>query len=98
MLADTPLLAEGTEVIIDALFGDANIPIPAPIITRGVTISLKVVVTRIPVRIKNPIADTNKPSGVKILSLDLSYNHPLKGANEPKQQRLELDKYLLQVN
>ena len=38
-LADTPLLVEGTEVIIDALFGEANIPIPAPIITSGIMIS-----------------------------------------------------------
>src|SRR6476469_1150951 len=28
--AETPLLEEGTEVIIDALFGEANMPIPAP--------------------------------------------------------------------
>ena len=37
--ADTPLLAGGTEVIIDALFGEANMPIPAPIIISGITIT-----------------------------------------------------------
>jgi hypothetical protein len=37
--AETPLLEGGTEVIIDALFGEANMPIPAPIIRSGVTIS-----------------------------------------------------------
>jgi hypothetical protein len=29
---------------------------------------------------KKPAADTNKPIDAKILSLNLSYNHPLTGA------------------
>ena len=37
--ADTPLLSDGTELIIDALLGDANIPIPAPTRRSGITIA-----------------------------------------------------------
>ena len=36
ILADTPLLYVDTEVIIDALFGEANIPIPTPTRRNGV--------------------------------------------------------------
>lgn len=37
--ADTPLLPDGTEHIIEARLGDAKMPIPAPTKSRGITIS-----------------------------------------------------------
>jgi hypothetical protein len=40
-MADTPLRLGGTLFIIDALFGDVNIPIPASRKTKGISNSTK---------------------------------------------------------
>jgi hypothetical protein len=44
VLADTPLLFAGTLFMIDALFGEANIPNPDPIRVKGNSISIAEVV------------------------------------------------------
>ena len=54
--AATPLLNEGTELIIVALLGEANIPIPTPTSTSGNTNSYIDVVGPISDNIKKPIS------------------------------------------
>ena len=82
--AATPLLLDGTELIIVALLGEANIPIPAPTKTSGSIDPSKDVVALTLVSNKKPAADTSKPTGVNIRNLYLSYNHPLIGAKVAK--------------
>lgn len=82
--AATPLLNDGTELMIIALLGEANIPIPAPTSTSGNTNSYIDVVRPISDNMKKPIADNNNPNGVNIFDLYLSYNIPLIGAKIAK--------------
>jgi hypothetical protein len=79
--AATPLLWGGTELIVVALLGEANIPIPDPNKTSGKRDSWKGSTDLIPESIKKPIADIVKPIGVNICNLNRSNNHPLMGAN-----------------
>ena len=76
-----PLLLAGTELIISALFGEAKMPIPAPINERGNKVSLNDTLVPISVSIKNPIEEINKPIGDRILYpfSYLSDAHPLIG-------------------
>ena len=79
--AAIPLLLAGTELIISALFGEAKMPIPAPINERGNKVSLNDTLVPISVSIKNPIEEINKPMGDRILDpfSYLSDAHPLIG-------------------
>lgn len=77
--AAIPLWYRGTEFIIDALFGEAKIPIPAPIIAKGNKVSMKVDFIPKFVSIKNPIAEIKRPVDDITLGLYLSDIHPLKG-------------------
>ena len=79
-----PPLRRGTLFIIDALLGDANIPIPAPIKIKGNSNSIKFALICNWVRNRKPIPDMNKPSAEKKRELYLSDNHPLKGPNIAK--------------
>ena len=65
--AATPLLNDGTELIIVALLGEANIPILTPTSTSGNTNSYIDVVGPISDNIKKPTADNNNPNGVNIV-------------------------------
>src|ERR1043166_9817166 len=65
--AAIPLLLAGTELIISALFGEAKMPIPAPINERGNKVSLNDTLVPISASIKNPIEEINKPIGDRIL-------------------------------
>ena len=70
--AATPLLNGGTELMIDALLGDANIPIPAPTSNKDNIPLYKDIFGPIVVRIKKPIADISRPVGIISRKLYLS--------------------------
>jgi hypothetical protein len=83
--AATPLLWEGTELIIIARLGEAKIPIPDPTSTSGSIEEENEMVGPILESIRKPIADKTKPTGMKSLEFDLSNNHPVIGAKSASE-------------
>lgn len=77
--AATPLLNDFTEFIIEALLGEANTPIPAPISKSGDRRSIKEAVASNFISIRKPIADKIKPIDDMTLDPYLSDNQPLIG-------------------
>ena len=59
--AATPLLLGGTEFIMVALLGDANIPIPAPTSAKGRIASIYEIFEPMVARRIKPIAETINP-------------------------------------
>lgn len=59
--AATPLLFGGTEFIMVARLGDANIPIPAPMSASGSIASIYEILEPMVVNKINPIAETINP-------------------------------------
>ncbi len=74
-----PLSGGGAEFMIDALLGDANMPIPLPTKTRGTTRELNVVVWPRRDSMRKPMADTTSPIVEISLAPYLSESLPLIG-------------------